>query len=332
MALIPGESIRFDYTGKVQSITLGPGRYRIQCYGAKGANGSNGGYIQGDIGLTKDTVLYAYCGQSPTNYTGGWNGGSNCSNTSGLGGGGRSDVALDGAANSTTWNSDAHLQNILISAKGGNGGTITGATPTTLKSGTASYTNRAGVLVYTWSPTVSIECTFYTISHTSDPYGHVFKNGSSYLSNDDGNGNLDFKISFTATPGNTYQFYVGAYSAAGSASYVITTGTQTIVGGNGAGSNYYYAANTVSSYPYGTCKLNSSIYVEDALSYSTHTDANSHGYIVITRIAAKITYINCTGSRSQVYGKDADYASAICVVSTLLCIITMPIMVMLYQL
>lgn len=32
-----------------------------------------------------------------------------------------------------------------------------------------------------------------------------------------------------------------------------------------------------------------------------------------------------------VYGKDADYASAICVVSTLLCIITMPLMVMIYQ-
>ena len=45
----------------------------------------------------------------------------------------------------------------------------------------------------------------------------------------------------------------------------------------------------------------------------------------------------CTPSAStltqmaQVYGKDADYASAINVVTTLLCIVTMPLMVALYQ-
>ena len=35
---------------------------------------------------------------------------------------------------------------------------------------------------------------------------------------------------------------------------------------------------------------------------------------------------------AQIYGKDADYASAINVVTTLLCIFTMPLMVALYQL
>ena len=46
----------------------------------------------------------------------------------------------------------------------------------------------------------------------------------------------------------------------------------------------------------------------------------------------------CTPSAStitqmaQIYGKDADYASAINVVTTLLCIFTMPLMVALYQL
>jgi hypothetical protein len=35
---------------------------------------------------------------------------------------------------------------------------------------------------------------------------------------------------------------------------------------------------------------------------------------------------------AQVYGKDADYASAINVASTLLCIITMPLIIALYQL
>ena len=50
-----------------------------------------------------------------------------------------------------------------------------------------------------------------------------------------------------------------------------------------------------------------------------------------------MTFVICTPSAStltqmaQVYGKDADYASAINVVTTLLCIVTMPLMVALYQ-
>ena len=35
---------------------------------------------------------------------------------------------------------------------------------------------------------------------------------------------------------------------------------------------------------------------------------------------------------AQVYGYEGDYASAINVASTLLCIVTMPLMVLLYQL
>ena len=41
--------------------------------------------------------------------------------------------------------------------------------------------------------------------------------------------------------------------------------------------------------------------------------------------------ISCLPHRTA-YGKDADYASAINVVTTLLCIFTMPLMVALYQL
>lgn len=47
---------------------------------------------------------------------------------------------------------------------------------------------------------------------------------------------------------------------------------------------------------------------------------------VITPTASTVTQM------AQLYGKDADYASAITVLTTLLCILTMPIMIFLYQL
>lgn len=60
--------------------------------------------------------------------------------------------------------------------------------------------------------------------------------------------------------------------------------------------------------------------------------ANGETILLISLLGMITPPASSVTQMSQVYGKDADYASAICVVSTLLCIITMPIMVMLYQL
>ena len=309
MILLPSESIRFDYTGKSQSVTLGSGKYLIQCYGAKGANGSNGGYAQGYIRLKKDTTLYAYCGESPTDYTGGWNGGSDCSSVDGGGGGGRSDVALGGDIDSDDWSSINHLQKIILSAQGGNGGNyvVQGGT---LKTGSASYSSRDGVLVFTWYPSYDTSCRFYSTSYTKDPYGHVYENGKKIHSNDDGGGNLNFSITFNAVAGRRYQFYVGAYSSSGSATYVISSTVIYGNGGTGAVGNYYYTPDTTLNYPYGDCDLeNTDIYIENE-SFSANTGSNTHGYIVITRVPIDITYIGCTGSLSQVHGKEVVELSA----------------------
>jgi len=59
--------------------------------------------------------------------------------------------------------------------------------------------------------------------------------------------------------------------------------------------------------------------------------ANGETILLITLLGTITPPASSVTQMSQVYGKDADYASAICVVSTLLCIITMPVMVMLYQ-
>ena len=44
MALAVGQTQRFDYTGVLQSIKLKAGKYKIQCYGARGGgSGTVGG-------------------------------------------------------------------------------------------------------------------------------------------------------------------------------------------------------------------------------------------------------------------------------------------------
>lgn len=52
--------------------------------------------------------------------------------------------------------------------------------------------------------------------------------------------------------------------------------------------------------------------------------------LLITLLATITPSASTITQMAQVYGKDADYASAINVVTTLLCIVTMPLMVMLY--
>lgn len=54
--------------------------------------------------------------------------------------------------------------------------------------------------------------------------------------------------------------------------------------------------------------------------------------LMITLLATITPSASTITQMAQVYGKDADYASAINVATTLLCIVTMPLMVMLYQL
>lgn len=54
--------------------------------------------------------------------------------------------------------------------------------------------------------------------------------------------------------------------------------------------------------------------------------------LMITLLATITPSASTITQMAQVYGKDADYASAINVATTLLCIVTMPLMVMIYQL
>ena len=54
--------------------------------------------------------------------------------------------------------------------------------------------------------------------------------------------------------------------------------------------------------------------------------------LLIVLMASSTPTAGMITQMSQVYGQDADYASAINVVSTLMCVFTLPVVVALYQL
>ena len=146
-----GTTFNYAYTGTVQEVTLPPGRYKLQCWGAQGGNsysysgtGSKGGYSEGEITLTEVTTLYIFVGgkggngSSTSLVNGGWNGGGgsvgrssyNSGDTYGISypacGGGATDIALvtsgmsysGGRTNRTA----ASLLSRFIVAGGGAGG------------------------------------------------------------------------------------------------------------------------------------------------------------------------------------------------------------------
>ena len=93
----------FEYTGAVQQYTVpATGTYKIKCWGG-GHNFSQGatygGYVEGDVELTKDDVLNIYVGEKAT-AAGGWNGGgaTPSSTRQATGGAGATDIRLNGTA------------------------------------------------------------------------------------------------------------------------------------------------------------------------------------------------------------------------------------------
>lgn len=86
----------FAYTGTVQEVTLPPGRYRLQCWGAQGGDselydgiGSKGGYSEGVLALSETTKLYIFVGgRGASSGNGGWNGGGGSTGSSSYNSGG----------------------------------------------------------------------------------------------------------------------------------------------------------------------------------------------------------------------------------------------------
>ena len=129
----------YDYNGSYRSVTLPPGTYQFQCWGAQGGSnaayssygitakpGGKGGYSIGQLTVSQATAVRVYVGGQGSSSAGGFNGGGsttgtsqyNASNELGYskmgGGGGATDIRL----------SDGSLYSRMIVAGGGGGGAM----------------------------------------------------------------------------------------------------------------------------------------------------------------------------------------------------------------
>lgn len=269
-----GSVMNFDYTGSVQTATLTPGRYKLECWGAQGGNGSSngnsninavgglGGYSVGTITLSKTQKVYIYSGgkgQTKSNtgsystVNGGFNGGgSNYTCGSGGSGGGGSDIRIG---------TDSLYARVIVAGGGsGTGWTIKGAAGggiLGLSNYNSSYnsTQTAGGIAYTST---------YNIMPTAGTFG-IGGNGSGSSEGGSGGG--------------------GGWYGGGGAGYT---------GGSSGGSGYVYTSVTASNYPNG-CLLNSSYYLSNAQtiagdqsfpapSGSTETGHSGNGFCRITNL------------------------------------------------
>ncbi|HBH0878295.1 TPA: hypothetical protein KR676_001995 [Clostridioides difficile] len=113
----------FDAVSSAQEIILKPGKYKLECWGARGgATGTplsdgfyygKGGYSSGELTLKKETTLYLYVGlDGRKGYS--FNGGGYATSCSG---GGATDIRLVGG----TWDNEQSLLSRIIVAGGGGG-------------------------------------------------------------------------------------------------------------------------------------------------------------------------------------------------------------------
>ena len=133
-----GTVMNFDYTGSVQTATLAPGRYKLECWGAEGGDGTNysstglpytggkGGYSSGILNIIDSGTLYIVCGSAGStvaNTSNTYNGGGGSGNTNyqaGSGGGATHIGLKEGLL--TTFSSDYTSKLLLVAGGGGGGG------------------------------------------------------------------------------------------------------------------------------------------------------------------------------------------------------------------
>ncbi|MCC0718362.1 glycine rich domain-containing protein [Clostridioides sp. ZZV14-6105] len=199
----------FNYTGAEQNVTLQPGKYKLECFGACGgaydvdswAQSAKGGYTKGEIIFKEKTILYIYVGQSGyesppsgssltrTGFGGGGSGGS-MDGVSTVGGG-ATDIRIIGGK----WdNLQGLLSRIIVagggggsansSYKGGNGGGLIG------ERGTVYYSYTTGGSQYQGGTGSTDElCGVFGKSHgssTSKGGGGWFGGGSGRLNGSGG--------------------------------------------------------------------------------------------------------------------------------------------------
>lgn len=258
-----GSVMNFDYTGSVQTATLTPGAYKLECWGAQGGTyssyiGGYGGYSKGTITLAKTTTVYVSVGGagSSSSTTAGFNGGGT-GISSGRGGGGATDVRI--GQNS--------LYSRVIVAGGGGGAGVTSANANPCGCGGGEYGGDGYYNDTTGSYTIGQNRCGGSASQTAGG-----KTWSTITQATFGQGGNASGYSCGGGGGGWY---------GGGGAYDNDSDSDGRWGGGGSG--YVYTSSTAKNYPNG-CLLNSTHYLTNAKtiagnkSFKSPTGKNETGH------------------------------------------------------
>ena len=263
-----GQTTTYGYTGGTQKVTLVPGTYQLEAYGAKGGNdsqaGGNGGYAKGKLKVDKATDIYIAAGgkgaDAATGNGGGYNGGGNAgrSGSSG-GGGGATSISL---ANGTLKNVMASDRTNVLLVAGGGGGGGNARTDSTTRSDSGYVTygrERATNAIHTFTAQASGTVYFWSQNCNNDPWGtiKIYRNGQLVTTKEDDDGGrgtdpdgvpfgpnsrgsyFNFNMSTSFQQGDYVELWVGSYSPSYDNNYCTWhykyNGTRTIDGKGGTG-------------------------------------------------------------------------------------------------
>lgn len=249
-----GAVMNFDYTGSVQTATLTPGAYKLECWGAQGGTyssyiGGYGGYSKGTITLAKTTTVYVSVGGagSSSSTTAGFNGGGT-GISSGRGGGGATDVRI--GQNS--------LYSRVIVAGGGGGAGVTSANANPCGCGGGEYGGDGYCNDTTGSYTIGQNRCGGSASQTAG--GITWSTGTQATFGQGGNAS-----GYSCGGGG------GGWYGGGGA-YDSDSDSDGRWGGGGSG--YVYTSSTAKNYPNG-CLLNSTHYLTNAQTIAGDTSFTS---------------------------------------------------------
>lgn len=249
-----GSVMNFDYTGSVQTATLTPGTYKLECWGAQGGTysgyiGGYGGYSKGTITLTKTTTVYISVGGagSSSSTAAGFNGGGT-GISSGRGGGGATDVRI--GQNS--------LYSRVIVAGGGGGAGVTSANANPCGCGGGEYGGDGYYNDTTGSYTAGQNRSGGSASQTAG--GITWGTGTQATFGQGGNAS-----GYSCGGGG------GGWYGGGGA-YDSDSDSDGRWGGGGSG--YVYTSSTAKNYPNG-CLLNSTHYLTNAQTIAGNTSFTS---------------------------------------------------------
>lgn len=249
-----GSVMNFDYTGSVQTATLAPGTYKLECWGAQGGTyssyiGGYGGYSKGTITLTEATTVYISVGGagSSSSTAAGFNGGGT-GISSGRGGGGATDVRI--GQNS--------LYSRVIVAGGGGGAGVTSTNANPCGCGGGEYGGDGYYNNTTGSYTTGQNRSGGSASQTAG--GITWSTGTQATFGQGGNAS-----GYSCGGGG------GGWYGGGGA-YDNDSDSDGRWGGGGSG--YVYTSSTAKNYPNG-CLLNSTHYLTNAQTIAGNTSFTS---------------------------------------------------------